>query len=73
MDFNNIKQKHRRYNIFNKELYNPLQLYNDILNNGKNITINEIIYLNNLTSVVMPDNHTDLRKIVIFYDDYYTR
>ena len=72
MDFNNIKQK-RRYNIFNKELYDPLQLYNDILNNGKNITINEIIYLNNLTSVVMPDNHTDLRKIVIFYDDYYTR
>ena len=72
MDFINIKQK-RRYNIFNKELYDPLQLYNDILNNGKNITINEIIYLNNLTSVVMPDNHTDLRKIVIFYDDYYTR
>lgn len=72
MDFNNIKQK-CRYNIFNKELYDPLRLYNDILNNGKNITINEIIYLNNLTSVVMPDNHTDLRKIVIFYDDYYTR
>lgn len=69
MDFNNIKSK-RNANIFNKNILDPWEVYENILK-GEYITKNEIRQLNEITATVKPRNTNELHKIIVYYSDNY--
>lgn len=69
MDFNNKNQNHGK-NIFNKSIIDPYKIYNNIINT-KTVSDSEIKSLNDFTSVVKPNNQSELRIIVKFYSNNY--
>ena len=68
MDFNNNSK--RPGNLFNKNIVNPHDVYDRILN-SKNIDKYEIEFINGIVSEVMPKNKASLRKVVKYYSKNY--
>ena len=69
MNLNNTKPK-QNMNIFNKNLM-YLEIYNNILNvyRTRNVTKNDIEYMNDFVSVIKPKDIDELRFIVAYYSD----
>ena len=53
-------------NIFNKEQFNPADIYDKILNDIK-LEEYEILYLNNNISIITPKNIDELYNVIIYY------
>ena len=68
MDFNT---KMNKQNIFNKSGIYGYDFYNKILN-MEYIDINEVKYMNDEVSTVIPNNEEELRFIVKYYSKYYS-
>ena len=66
-----VTKRNTGYNIFNKEIIDPKEIFNKILNDEQ-VNGYEVEYLNTVNpSVVNVHNKSNLWKIVRFYSDNY--
>lgn len=69
MNFNGNGQKHKP-NIFNKNGVNPYDIYDKIINNEP-VYDDEIEYINDMFSKIVPDNIDRLKDVIYFYSNNY--
>ena len=69
MDLGNISPK-KNMNIFNKNVFDPYNIYNKILKNEK-ISFDDIIELNKYTAVIKIKYKKDIKTIINYYLKYH--
>ena len=70
MNLNDNSNKKHTYNIFNKNIQHYYMLHKNILD-GVELTVDDFKYMDTLSSVIIPEDKNELRRIIEYYMTYY--